>query len=172
MSSSQIAEQLQKHYHKLEFTNKPRNYTYKENAKLYSMEFERDPYSQEQNFLYKRAMFGLSVYNKKEVKQMHWQKKKRIKKVQKRTQKELNLWKQEVVNKLTNKLLSSMFPKSPLVKSLIENSFTDTEFNNILSFADLGIDKPDIIKKLIDEGLLPKNFNSLNIKDVSNKHSL
>ena len=105
MSSSQLAEQLKKHYQKIELTDKPRNYSYKhgKNIKTYSLQFEKDPYSQQQNLLYKRAMFGLNIYSKEEIQQMHWQKRKRIKKVQIRAQKELNLWKQELVNNLTNK---------------------------------------------------------------------
>jgi hypothetical protein len=171
MSSSQLAEQLKKHYQKIELTDKPRNYNYKHSKKTknYSLEFERDPYSQQQNLLYKRAMFGLNIYTREEVQKMHWQKRKRIKKVQIRTQKELNLWKQELVNNLTNKLLSTMFPKSPVTKALLDYSYTDSEFKNTISFTDLGIKKSDIVKRLITKGLLPNNFNSLNIDSVLKK---
>ena len=96
-------------------------------------------------------------------------KRKRIKKVQIRTQKELNLWKQELVNNLTNKLLSTMFPKSPVTKALLDYSYTDSEFKNTISFTDLGIKKSDIVKRLITKGLLPNNFNSLNIDSVLKK---
>ena len=53
--------------------------------------FEKDPYTEAQNFLYKRALFGLKMYKPEEIKAMHWQKRKRIKKVQRRTQDILNL---------------------------------------------------------------------------------
>ena len=42
-------------------------------------------YTEEQNFLYKRVMFGLTVYGPEELKTLHWQKRKRIIKVHKKT---------------------------------------------------------------------------------------
>jgi hypothetical protein len=106
----------------------------------YSQVYERDPYSQVQNFLYKRAMMGLKM----------------------RTQKILNLWKQELTNDWTNQLLKVLFPKSPFITELVEGSFVDPEFKNIMTFEDLGITKEKIIAKLHKEGILPPNFYSLN----------
>jgi hypothetical protein len=41
-------------------------------------EIERDPFNVQQNFLYKRALFGLKMYSEHELAEMHADKKKRI----------------------------------------------------------------------------------------------
>lgn len=130
-------------------------------GKAYSR-YERDPYNKYQNFLYKRAMFGLKMYTPEEIKDMHWQKKKRIKKVHKRTQNILNIWKQQIVIAKTNTLFQFMFPKSILAQKLIElGSETDSEYKNNLSFKELKISKEDIVFKLQGEGILPHDFLKL-----------
>jgi hypothetical protein len=43
----------------------------------------------------------------------------------------------------------------------LENTETDVKFKNTLTFKDLGIEKKDIISIFIAEGILPKNFLSL-----------
>lgn len=127
----------------------------------YSQVYERDPYSQQQNFLYKRALFGFKVYTAEELNTMHWQKKKRIQKVYSRTQNILNEWKQQLIIQWTNKFFEKMFPNSPLLTSLKEAAHTDKSVKNTLNFSDLGVDKDMIISKLVQEGVLPSNFKDL-----------
>lgn len=118
-------------------------------------------YTEQQTFFYKRAIYGLSVYTREEKIALHHEKKKRIKRVHKRTQFELNLLKQNKVINLTNKILS-LFDHSPLAKGLIDNhSETEDSFICNLSLQDLGYTKDAIISKLLDKGLLPNNFSSL-----------
>ncbi len=117
--------------------------------------------SEYQNFIYKRAMYGLKMYSDEEIKAMHWQKRKRIKKVHTRTQTILNLWKQSRIVEITNSIFG-LFHKSVLAHDLIElYSNTDSEFICNLTFKDLGITKTDIIDKMLSEGLLPYNFYEL-----------
>jgi hypothetical protein len=123
--------------------------------------YEKDPYSKVQNFLYKRAMFGLKIYNQEEIRAMHWQKRKRIRKTHKRAQKILNTWKQELVIELTNKLFSTLFAKSPLVKDMLAESSVDSEVKNMLNFTDLGVTKEMIVTKLVDSGVLPPDYYAL-----------
>jgi hypothetical protein len=40
--------------------------------------YEKDPYNGHQNFLYNRALYGLSIYAPEEIKEMPVEKKKRI----------------------------------------------------------------------------------------------
>ena len=130
--------------------------------KSYQMEFEKDPYSQQQNFLFKRAVHGLGVYDKAEIKDMHWQKRKRIIKVHKRTQRVLNIWKQELTNIYTSYLFAEMLNDTQSFKqTLVEGSETDPEFKNTIPFATLGVDKDAIVAKLLSVGVLPSNFHSL-----------
>jgi hypothetical protein len=127
------------------------------------VEYEKDEFNDYQNFLYKRALFGLSVYSKEEISIMHWDKKKRILKVHSRTQSVLNLWKQEIINSTVNKIFSTLFHHSSFVKDMIENFGTDTDPTYIskVNFKDLGIDKRQIVVKLIQEKILPVNFYEL-----------
>ena len=123
--------------------------------------YEQDPYSQQQNFLYKRAMFGLKMYSKEEVRKMSSKKRKRIIMFHKRTQKELNLWKQEIIIKTTNTLFS-LFKKESLAGEMTEcYSKPDKTFVSRTSFKDLGIEKEDIVNRLLDKRLLPQNFREL-----------
>jgi hypothetical protein len=128
------------------------------------VQFEKDPFNAYQNFLYKRAMFGLSVYGEEELSKMHWDKKKRIQKVHTRCQEMLNVWKQELANNRVNKMLSSLFWHSSLVKDMLDKFALDTDPNYIsnLEFKDLGISKQEIVAKLIQEKILPYNFYQLN----------
>lgn len=137
--------------------------------------YEQDPYNEEQNFLYNRALSGLAVYSKEEIDAMHWEKKKRIRKVHIKAQIVINIWKQQLVNILSNHFFTSIFPDSPLTKELIEDfgNVTDETYINKMPFKLLKITKPMIIERFIQEGILPKNFNELtpkqNASRISNK---
>jgi hypothetical protein len=54
-----------------------------------------------------------------------------------------------------------LFPKSNLTKAFLECDEVDEKFKNTLTFKDLNITKDDIISIFILEGILPKNFLSL-----------
>lgn len=133
-------------------------------GKRYS-QYEQDPYTEQQNFIYKRAMFGLKMYDLDELKSMHWQKKKRIKKVHKRTQEELNMWKQEKLITITNNVIGLF--NSRLADDIITNySQPDPKFISTLSFKDLGIEKRDIINRLVEKGILSKEFKATHEKEI------
>lgn len=126
------------------------------------MEYEVDPFNQYQNFLYKRVLYGLNIYSKDEVEAMPDKKRAKILKNQRRAQKALNLYKQEIVNKITNNIFTKYFPESPITKALTgEFNFTDTDFVNTLDFKSLGLTKKDLIDRLIQVKLLPSNFYEL-----------
>jgi hypothetical protein len=131
---------------------------------------KEDYYSKHQNFLYNRALYGLSIYLLDEVMLMPLEKKKRITKIHKKSQKIMNLWKQEIVNTLANKLFTDIFPDMEITKCLVKYYGTegDPEYVNNMSFKLLKISKEQIISKLIETKILPKNFNELNQEeDVS-----
>jgi hypothetical protein len=120
--------------------------------------YEQDPYNEYQNFLYKRALFGLKMYNQEELNNMHPEKKERINKVHTRAQYVLNLWKQEKIIESTNKILS-LFKKTSLAGVIIDlYSKPDPKFTSKINFKDLGISKEMIINKLLEEKILPKEF--------------
>lgn len=127
------------------------------------VEYEQDEFNQYQNFLYKRAIFGLSVYSPEELEKMHWDKKKRIQKVHARAQNVLNIWKQQLTNAWAMEVLSKMFHHSQLVKDLVESFGNQVDPNYIspLEFKSLGVSKKNIVEKLIAEKILPTNFYEL-----------
>ena len=131
-------------------------------------------HTEHQNFLYNRALFGLSIYTPEEVVIMLPDKRKRIIRIHKKTQKILNLWKQKIVNVLANKLFTDVFPEMEITKSLMRfGTEGDPEYINNMSFKMLRISKEQIISKLIDSKILPKNFNELNHADrISNERKL
>jgi hypothetical protein len=118
-----------------------------------------------QNFLYNRALFGLSVYSQEDIKQMHWDKRKRIIKVHKRAQQTLNLWKQEINNLRISKLFNTLFPRSTITPLMTED-YVDPSYVCKMTFKDLGITKDYITQKLILEGILPKDFYELKAEQL------
>jgi hypothetical protein len=125
------------------------------------MSYEQDRYSLYQNYLYKRALYGLDALTEKELATMCSKKKQRIINVYKRAQTVLNSFKQKLTIEYTNNLFKTFFPKSNITKELVNFNDVDEKFKNTLTFRDLNISKDDIIRIFIAEGVLPKNFLSL-----------
>ena len=142
-----------------------RNYQL-QSGKTY-MQYEQDKYSIYQNYLYKRALYGLDALNQEELATMCSKKKQRIVNVYKRAQVVLNTFKQKLTIKYSNSLFNILFPNSNLTKELVNLNETDEKFKNTLTFKDLNIDKDKIITIFIAEGILPKNFLSLKEAPVS-----
>jgi hypothetical protein len=160
MNKSQKIIQIENRQDRTEYTGKFSSFqefgsSYK--GKRYN-QYEQDPYNEYQNFLYKRALFGLKMYTQEEIKSMHTQKRKRIVKVHKRAQHELNLWKQQKVIVNTNKIFG-LFKNT---KFIVDNhSEPDPKYVCKTSFKDLGIEKKEIVAKLVEKGVLPPNFETL-----------
>jgi len=135
------------------------------NYQLYAgktyMQYEQDRYSSYQNYLYKRALYGLDALTQQELATMCSKKKQRIINVYKRAQVILNKFKQEMTIKYTNFIFKTLFPKSPVTDFLLADTEIDEKFKNTLTFKELGISKDQIITIFIAEGILPKNFLSL-----------
>jgi len=142
-----------------------RNYQLNE-GKTY-MQYESDGYSQYQNYLYKRALYGLNALTQEELAAMCSKKRQRILNVYKRAQKVLNVFKQQVTNQYSNYIFKTLFPKSPWTEAMIAYSEVDEKYTNTLTFKDLNIGKSDIISIFISEGILPKNFLSLTEAPIS-----
>jgi len=127
------------------------------------LHYERDVFNNHQNFLYKRALFGLSMYEPAELELMHWDKKRRISKVHKHAQGILNIWKQQMINKITNEFLDKIFKNSNIIKDITGKygNYTDPAYISTVDFKSIGITKGHIIDKLIIEGVLPYDFYEL-----------
>lgn len=125
--------------------------------------YEKDKFNQYQNFLYKRALYGMSVYSEEEQSKMHWDKKKRIMKVHERAQYVLNEWKQKITHRVTSGILGELFHHSTFIKEYSEKfaDVVDPKYISPLDFKSLGISKDEIVEKLIQEKILPANFYQL-----------
>ena len=135
------------------------------------MSYEQDKYSKYQNYLYKRALYGLNSFEKEEVLKMCSKKKRRINNVYIKAQNVINILKQKITIKYTNDLFTSLFPNSQLTKELVNNFDVDVNFKNSLTFKDLRLNKDHIITIFIAEGVLPKNFLSLKEEPISLKNA-
>jgi len=115
-----------------------------------------------QHFLFKRVLHGLKVYKPEEVKKLHWDKRRRITKVWKRAQREINAWKQTICNKRINAYLSKTF-KSKIIDYIVSIPAEEVldDYHNTMTFKDLGITYEDVILKFMSLGLLPRNFFTL-----------
>jgi len=111
-----------------------------------------------QHFLFKRVLHGLKLYKKEEIDSMHWDKKRRIIKVWKRSQDVINKWKQKLCYNDSQEIFA-IFKNSKLGKALYDEPFYFLpEYKNKLTLKELGISYEHLIVKFIAEGLLPKNF--------------
>lgn len=121
-----------------------------------------DEYSEQQNFLYKRALFGLKMYKEKEIKAMHPGKVDRIKHVSSRAQQSINHLKQQRLIEITNKIFG-MFNKSTLAGEIIDLYSTPVRKSlpRKFTFNMLAIDKEMVIDKLLTEKILPPDYKRL-----------
>jgi hypothetical protein len=117
-----------------------------------------------QHLMFKRILHGLKMYSKNEIATMHKEKRGRIIKVWKKSQKVINQWKQQISNKKLNCLLEVTFGKnSSIINDLMAIPTTDIldDYTNMSTLKDLGITYEDLILRFMSVGLLPKNFLSL-----------
>lgn len=125
-----------------------------------------------QHEIYNAAMYGLNMYSPKELHKMPFQKKRKIREFHRKVQRTLNLWKQELVNNLFEKLCTmpvNNFSTNPFSKVFDDTVIgikkfgkkTDDLFRCTLTFEQLKINRQQIIYKLIQEDILPDNFFQL-----------
>ena len=124
-------------------------------------DFEQDKYTTYQNYLYKRALYGIDSLSLEELNTMCGKKKSRILNVYNRAQLVVNNYKHRVTKQLTDKLLLSLFPNSSLISELNSYEDMDANYKNTLTFKDLCIHKDQLVELFMLEGILPKNFLSL-----------
>jgi hypothetical protein len=153
---------------KLEYSGIMADYQLNNQKKKTYMQYEKDSFTDYQNHLYKRALYGLSAFEKIELEVMCSKKKMRVSKVHKKAQKVINLYKQKLTIAYSNQLFESFFPNSPITEYLLEDVELDNSFKNTLSFKELGISKQAIADLFVTEGILPKNF----INILKNPNSL
>ena len=121
------------------------------------------PFSDTQKELYSRNLIGPDkFYSKEEWFAFNSNKKKRLKAVHKKAQDLLNVYKQERLIQLTQKIFTG---GSGNVKAQPSNLFKDTEvdpsFKCTLPLKALNITRNDIVDLWIENKVLPLNFREL-----------
>ena len=134
------------------------------------LQFEKDPYSCYQNFLYRRAIYGLNIYTDHEIDDMDDATHNRIVTHFNKTQMVLNKWKQKIIIDISVEFFKRVFPAQThtcaFVEALKKPCKPDPFLKNNLTFKDLGISKEMIINKLILANLLPSNFHTLTTENL------
>lgn len=109
-----------------------------------------------------REMFDDLVYarhkmSKYEINTLPLMKKYRIKVLSIEVEKVLNQWKQEIIYSKIDNLLLKLFPKSPLVKQLVNTGYEDVKdlYPQNISIHDI-VSEIDIAHHLVGKGLFPK----------------
>lgn len=157
-------EKLKSRKERFEYTGKLEEYQLIAQRKPYT-EYEVDRYNGYQNYLYKRALYGLSALTEDELARTCSKKRKRIYKVYLKGQSVINEYKQKLTIAYSNFILQQLFPKSPMTDFFMNNTEVDLNFKNTLTFKDLNIQKDDIIQLFIENGVLPKNFMALSYQN-------
>lgn len=152
---------LTKRKERFEYSGKLSNYQVNASNKV--TKYEQDSYTQYQNHLYKRALYGLNAFTQQELTTMCSKKKQRVSNVYLRGQKVINLYKQKLTVAYSNILFKTFFPDSPITSYLLAEQELDVKHTNTLTFKDLNISKEDIITIFMTEGILPKNFLSITV---------
>jgi hypothetical protein len=123
-------------------------------------EFKLTP---KQKDLYSKVVYGFKAYTPSEITAMSESKKINVTVTYTKAQRILRHWKQDLTFSFIDKLLLTMFPKSPIVSQMCKiNGHLDTiAKEDEISFKDLGVSQQQVVNKLIEFALLPKNFYQL-----------
>jgi hypothetical protein len=139
------------------FGNSYKGKRYFNNEEQTVMSYQKDLYTERQNFLFRKALKGLNAYDLKEVKLMHPDKIERIKRVNQKALHEVNMLKQERMIAFTN-VIFSIFHNSPFAKGIVnEFSKPHKKFRCDTTWNQLGITKAMVIERLVDKQILPHN---------------
>lgn len=116
-----------------------------------------------QKDLYSKVVYGFKAYTKEELSRMSENAKINISVVYTKAQRILRNWKQDITFSHLDNFLLSLFPNSPVIKQMcqVKGHLDDISKEDEILFKELGIKQEQIINKLMEFGLLPKNFYQL-----------
>lgn len=124
----------------------------------------RPTFNKVQQKLYAETVYGLTAFTIDELEMMPKTRKKSVLSRFLKAQDILNQWKQHIVCSKIDHILLSIFPRSTIVKKLATVNGADKDIKDRHTFKELGISQVEIAKKLVEEGILPKDFFSLTLK--------
>jgi hypothetical protein len=114
-----------------------------------------------QQRLYAEAVYGLKAIPHEVLMEMRVERIRTIQAIHARAKEVINHYKQEVSNEIVDGYLSSVFPKSPIIKQMLNVRGTDSMIKCNLSLKDLKITPKMLSYRLIKHSILPENFFKL-----------
>lgn len=120
-------------------------------------EIKKDFLTPQQRELFDDLVYAKNHMTKSEINNLPLIKKYRVKVLSKEVEKVLTAWKNEIVYSKIDSLLLKLFPKSPVVKQLVDIGYEDVEdlYKNNISIHSL-VTETQIAQYLSDKGLFPK----------------
>lgn len=135
---------------------------YVENVQVYGKQPYNTPlFNKVQQKLYGEVVYGLNVYTNTQIQQMPEHQKKTIIRRYTIAQRVINKFKQRVFQNLVDKFFLNLFPRSPILKAFSEIDAYDPKEIDRHTFKELGITQKDVADKLLEKGLLPRDFYQL-----------
>ena len=135
---------------------------YVQNVQVYGRQPYNTPvFNRVQQNLYGEVVYGLNVYTNAQIQQMPEHQKRAIIRRYTIAQRVINKFKQRVFQNLVDKFFMDLFPRSPFVKAFAEVDSYDPKVIDRHTFKELGITQKDVADKLLEKGLLPKDFYQL-----------
>lgn len=115
-------------------------------------------FTYQQERMYKVALTGIKAYTAHEIQRMNFRQKVRIHTIHSKSQRVLNLWKQELINNAANDFLLKLFPHSKLAQKMTSEEYSkpDPNVSSDIPLFELGITRQDVVNKLIEKGIYSK----------------
>lgn len=114
-----------------------------------------------QERLYTQAVYGLKAIPNEVLMEMRVEAIRNIQSIHTRAKHVINNYKQEQSNSMVDSFLSKLFPKSPIIKQMLNVKGTDPMIKVPISLKDLKITKHMLAQKLVEFKVLPENFFNL-----------
>jgi hypothetical protein len=114
-----------------------------------------------QKRLYTEAVYGLKAIPNEVLMVMHTKVIRNIQNIHTRAKNVINNYKQEISNNNIDTFLSKLFPKSPIIKQMLNVKGVDPMIKVPMSLKDLKISKHMLAQKLVEFKVLPENFFNL-----------
>jgi hypothetical protein len=118
-------------------------------------------FNKTQKRLYEQAVYGFKTLSYETIMEMKPQQIKRFQETHNKAKAIINEYKQEISNNKIDALLASLFPKSGIVKQMLNIKGTDPSIKIPISLKDLKITPRMLAEKLVEYGVLPQNFFKL-----------
>jgi|688.fasta_scaffold716341_1 hypothetical protein len=132
-----------------------------QNGTVKYQSLEAPEFNRIQQHLYNQAVYGLKSFPNEVIMEMKAEKIRNIQAIHSRAKHVINDYKQEVAAETVDSFLMKFFPKSPIVKQMINTRGTDPFIKVTTSLRDLKITPNMLAKRLVHHNVLPENFFNL-----------